>query len=88
MMSVNQMAIYHTIMEVFNIVYNSSSEQIHNKFIHQDRRSLRKNANNFVKVPETPKIKNVLASLTVVQKFSTASQTTSEKLKIKTLSNL
>ena len=57
MMSVNQMAIYHTIMEVFNIVYNSSSEQIHNKFIHQGRHSLRKNANNFVKVPEEPKKK-------------------------------
>ena len=57
MMSVNQMAIYHTTMEVFNIVYNSSSEQIQNKFIHQDRHSLRKNANNFVKVPEEPKKK-------------------------------
>ena len=32
--------------------------------------------------------KNELASLTVVQKFSKASQTTSEKPKTKTLSNL
>ena len=30
-MSVNQMAVYHMIMEVFNIIYNSSSEQIQNK---------------------------------------------------------
>ena len=28
MMSVNQMTIYHTIIEVFNILYNKSSEQI------------------------------------------------------------
>ena len=34
MMSVNQMAIYHRIIEVFSIIYNSSSEQIHNKYIH------------------------------------------------------
>ena len=44
-MSVNQMVVYHTIMEVFNIIYNSSSEQIHNKYIHQERHSLRKNTN-------------------------------------------
>ena len=28
MMSVNQMTVYHTIMEVYNILYNYSSEQI------------------------------------------------------------
>ena len=44
MMSVNQMAVYHTIMEVFNIIHNSSSEQIQNKYIHQERHSLRKKA--------------------------------------------
>ena len=52
MMSVNQMAIYHTIMEVFNILYNNSSEQINNKYRHHDRHSLRKNTNNFIRVPE------------------------------------
>ena len=54
MMSVNQMAVYDMIMEVFNIIHNSSSEQIQNTYIHQERRSLRKNANNFVRVPEKP----------------------------------
>ena len=34
--------IYHTIMEVFNILYNNSSEQINKKYRHQDRHSHRK----------------------------------------------
>jgi hypothetical protein len=52
MMSVNQMTIYHTIMEVFNILYNYSSEQINKKYRHHERHSLRKNTNNFLRVPE------------------------------------
>ena len=35
-MSVNQMAVYHNIMEIYNIVHNSSSDQIQNKDTHQD----------------------------------------------------
>ena len=42
LMSVNQMAVYHPIMEAFNIIYNSSSEQIRNKYIHQARHSQKK----------------------------------------------
>ena len=53
MVSVNQMTIYHTIMEVFNILYNNSSEQINKKYRHQDRHSLKKNTNNFLWVPVT-----------------------------------
>ena len=45
MMSVNQMTIYHTIMEVFKILHNKSSEQINDKYRHP----LRKNTNNFFK---------------------------------------
>ena len=52
--SVNQMAAYHMIMEVFNIIHNYSSEQIQNTYIYQERHSLRKNANNFVSVAEKP----------------------------------
>ena len=52
MMSVNQMTIYHTIMEVFKILHNKSSEQINDKYRHLDRHSLRKNTNNFLRVPE------------------------------------
>ena len=50
MMSGNQMAVYHTIIEV--LINNSSLEQIQNK--HQERPSLRGNANNFIRVPEKP----------------------------------
>ena len=53
-MSINQMTIYHTVMEVFNILHNSSSEQISGKYSHHNRHSVRKNANNFVRVPEQP----------------------------------
>ena len=42
MMSVNQMAVYHTIMKVLNIIHNFSSEQIQNKYIHQERHSQKK----------------------------------------------
>ena len=52
--SVNQMAAYQMIMEVFNIIHNSSSEQIQNTYIYQERHSLRKKANNFVSVAEKP----------------------------------
>ena len=56
MTSVNQMVIYHTIVEVFNIIYNSFSEQIHKKYIHQDRNSLGENANNLIRVSEIPRL--------------------------------
>ena len=58
MMSVNQMSIYHTIMEVFNIIHNKSSEQISNKYSHHGRHSLRKNTNNFIRVPELHEHRN------------------------------
>ena len=51
MMSVNQMSIYHTIIEVFNVIQNKSSEEISNKYSHHDRHSIRKNTNNFLRVP-------------------------------------
>jgi len=41
-------------MEVFNILHNYSSEQINKKYRHHNRHSVRKNANNFVRVPEQP----------------------------------
>ena len=36
-MSVNQMALYHIILEVYNIMHNSSSEQIKNKYTSRKR---------------------------------------------------
>ena len=53
-MSVNQMTIYHTIIwkYLLYLLYNYSSEQINNKYRHHDRHSLRRNTNNFLRVPE------------------------------------
>jgi hypothetical protein len=57
MMSVNQMAVYHTILETFNIIRKSSSEQIKLKYTHQKHHSQRSTANNALKVPEKAKKK-------------------------------
>ena len=56
MMSVNQMSIYHTILDVHNIMINSSSEKLQSKFTHNQKHSLRKNANNDIKVPHPKKV--------------------------------
>ena len=77
-MSVNQMAIYHIIIEVFNILYNKSSEQISNKYIHHDRHSFRKNTNNFLRVPEIHEHRKCTGF--------TVSQSTSEKHRTASLS--
>ena len=51
MMTVKQMSIYHTIIEVFNVIQNKSSEEKSNKYSHHDRHSIRKITNNFLRVP-------------------------------------
>ena len=57
MMSVNQMCVYHTIIEAYNVVKNSSSEQIKLKW--EDRLEntylLRSETTKSLKVPEKPK---------------------------------
>ena len=59
MMSVNQIAVYHTLLEAYNIMRHSSSEQIHKKWtnIGEKKYSLRNITNNDLKVPEKPKLK-------------------------------
>ena len=59
MMSVNQMAVYHTILECYNIMKNSASEQILTKWSNSSKQnySLRSIAKNTIKVPEKPKAK-------------------------------
>ena len=59
MMCVNQMAIYHTILESYNILKNSASEQILTKWLDnsENNYSLRSIAKNNIKVPEKPKAK-------------------------------
>ena len=58
-MSVNQMSIYHTILETYNITRNSASEQIHTKWTNrkESKYSLRSITNHDLKVPEKPKSK-------------------------------
>ena len=56
MMSVNQVAVYHTLLESYNIIRNSASEQIQIKWMENNHKiySLRSIANNDLKVPEKP----------------------------------
>jgi hypothetical protein len=59
MMSINQMAVYHTIIECYNIVRNSASEQIKLKWtdISEKKPTLRSTTNSDLKVPGKPKSK-------------------------------
>ena len=59
MMSVNQMCIYHTLLEAHNVVRNSSSEQIKLKWErkNENNRILRSDTRNDTKVPKKPKNK-------------------------------
>ena len=59
MMSVNQMNIYHTLLETYNIVNNSSSELIKEKWENRNetKYSLRSDFRNNLKIPEKPKPK-------------------------------
>ena len=56
MMSVNQMNVYHTILEAYNVVRHSSSEQIKMKWEdkHENNYSLRSRTTNDVKIPVKP----------------------------------
>ena len=57
MLSVNQMSVYHTVMEAFNITNKTASEQLQNKLIrHEGRHSERSAANNELYVPKEPRI--------------------------------
>ena len=56
MMSVNQMNVYHTIMEAYNILRNSSSEQIKMKWEEKlvNNYALRSASTKNLKIPEKP----------------------------------
>ena len=58
MMSVNQIAVYHTLLEAYNVMRHLSSEQIKLKWtIIEKKYALRSVTNNDLKVPEKPKLK-------------------------------
>ena len=56
MFSVNQIAVYHTILEAYNVVRNSTSEQIKSKWEARDvsKYTLRSKTKSTLKVPEKP----------------------------------
>ena len=56
MMSVNQIAVYHTLLEAYNIMRNSASEQIKLKWteISENKYPLRSTVKNDLKVPKKP----------------------------------
>ena len=57
MLSVNQMSVYHTAMEAYNVTNRTSSEQLQEKLIrHEGRHSERSAANNELYVPKEPRI--------------------------------
>ena len=57
MMSINQMAVYHTLLEAINIVRNSASNQIQAKWLSDQEKNydLRSKAKNDLIVPEKPR---------------------------------
>ena len=59
MMSVNQMSVYHTMLEVYNIVKYSYSDQIRNKWesIKEITHILRSETRNDIKIPKRPTTK-------------------------------
>ena len=58
MMSVNQLCIYHTIIEAYNVVIKSSSEQVRAKWEHinGETYSLRRKDNLELRVPERARV--------------------------------
>ena len=58
-MSVNQMCVYHTLIEAYNVTKNSSSECIKRKWEHkhQNKYLLRRETTNDLKIPEKPMTK-------------------------------
>ena len=52
MLSVNQMLVYHTVMEAYNITNKKASDQLQKKFMHEGKHSERSAANNEMYVPE------------------------------------
>ena len=58
MLSVNQMAVYHTVMEAYNITNKNASDQLQKKLnMHEGKHSERSAANNDLYVPEKPRKK-------------------------------
>ena len=72
MLSVNQMAVYHTVMEAYNITTKNASYQLQKKLkMHEGKHSERCAANNDLFVPENPPEKTVQVSPTLDRNYTT-----------------
>ena len=58
MMSVNQLSVYHTLIETYNIIEKSSSEKIRTKIVSAQEKAyhLRSGANRDLRVPAKPRL--------------------------------
>ena len=59
MMSVNQMSVYHTIIETYNVIHKGSSEKIKRKIVNQSQDcayNLRSRANGDLIVPDKTRL--------------------------------
>ena len=57
MMSVNQMNVYHTLIEAYNVIMKSSSEKIKSKWSHKPENEYFLRSEKEQKVPKKPKKK-------------------------------
>ena len=72
MMSVNQMAIYHTLLEAFNVLRNSSSEEIKTKWTEKQANnySFRSTTGCNIKVPTKPSKNSINFTYTGAKLFN------------------
>ena len=72
LMSVNQLTIYHVLLEAFNVTRNSASEQIKRKWtnVNEVSYSLRSAVGNSLKIPEKPMKKCLGFSYTGAKLFN------------------
>ena len=90
MMSINQMAVYHTLLEAFNVIRNSSSEQIQIKWAEkcENKYLLRSSTNNDLKVPKKPMMKSSSFSYSGAKLFNMLPSTIKEAGNSKTFKAL
>ena len=69
MLSVNQMSVYHTVLEPYNITRNKSSDQLHQKFMHEGKHSERSAAKITCIYQKTPQ-KGVQVSLILDRNYT------------------
>ena len=90
MMSVNQMAVYHTLLEAFNVIRNSSSELIQSKWIQTqtENYTLRSISKNDLKIPEKPKTRCIGFTYSGAKLFNSLPSNVKEAKNVNVFKNL